>query len=335
MYRKFILFLVVALLLFAACTDEAPPATLVPETAVSSPASDVAEPSSTTLPAPETVSEPTDVPTATAIPPTPTPSEPLAALVNEEPIFISAFEKELARYEQAQAQLNVEALDANYRQVVLDALIERTLIAQSAMMQGIVVTSEMVDTKIGELREAAGDTGNFEAWLEANQWTEDEFREALQAEMLVELMVANVTEAVPTAVEQVRARYIQLDDAALAQSVLDQLRAGADFAFFAQQHSLDRVTGENGGDLGYFARGSLLVPVVEEVAFGLELEGISDIITVTDEAGASTHYIVQLLERDPERPLNADMRNSLLQQTFASWLDQLWSQATITRFVDA
>ncbi|MEM7113200.1 MAG: SurA N-terminal domain-containing protein [Chloroflexota bacterium] len=333
MYRKFIGIIVLALLL-AACNNEAnSPATAVPETA--NPVIEESAPSPTNPPETIVVAEPTDIPTATAVPPTPPPSEPLAALVNDEPIFISTFEKELARYEQAQSQIGTESLDENYRQIVLNALIERALISQSAMAQGIVVTPEMVDAKLGELRTAAGDSGNFEAWLEANQWNEDEFREALQAEMLVEQMVANVTSNVPTTTEQVRARYIQIDDLALAQSLLNELQAGADFAFLAQQNSLDRVTGENGGDLDYFARGSLLIPAVEEAAFALDINGVSDVISVADEAGVNTYYIVQLLERDPERPLTANMRNTLLQQTFSDWLAQLWTQATITRFIDA
>ena len=53
----------------------------------------------------DTPEPPAEIPTETAVPPTPTPAEPLAATVNGQPITFSEYERELARYEQAQAQL--------------------------------------------------------------------------------------------------------------------------------------------------------------------------------------------------------------------------------------
>ncbi|MDX1616545.1 MAG: SurA N-terminal domain-containing protein [Candidatus Promineifilaceae bacterium] len=273
----------------------------------------------------------------TTIPATPTPDEPLAALVNDQAITLADYEKELARYEQAQNELGL-ALDANgqnYRVTVLDALIETELIAQAAAARGLEVTDEMIEARMAELVEASGGTDNFSAWLQANQWTEPEFRQALRRELITEQMVEAVTADVPFTTEQVRARYLQVDDPALAQSLLDQIRAGADFAALAQRHSLDRVTGESGGDLGYFARGALLVPEVEAAAFALQPGEVSDVITGTTADGSqTTYYLVQLVERDPARPLTADMRFSLLRDVFEAWLAEQWAQADIVRFVD-
>jgi parvulin-like peptidyl-prolyl isomerase len=316
---------------FVACRDNtsqaSPPTTVAKETPAILPAS-------TQAPSPESVISP--VPTD--IPPSPTPAEPLAALVNDQPIFLADYEKELSRYERAQAELALQGFQRgsqDYRTLVLDALVERLLIVQAAEVLDISVTPEMVDEKLIELQTAAGDTGNFEAWLEANQWTLEEFHEALTAEMLVEELVASITAEVPYSVEQVRARYLQVDDSTLAQTLLEQIEAGGDFPALAREHSLDRVTGQNGGDLGFFARGSLLVPSVEEVAFALEPGDTSEIITDTNEdGGQATYYLVQVIERDPQRPLTADLRYALLQQTFESWLDAQWQQATVIRLVD-
>jgi parvulin-like peptidyl-prolyl isomerase len=200
---------------------------------------------------------------------------------------------------------------------------------------GFNVTPEMVETRLSELVEASGGAENFGAWLQANQWTEEEFREALAKEMVTEQMVALVTADVPTTAEQVRASYIQLDDPALAQSLLDQIRAGADFVALAQQHSLDRITGENGGDLGFFSAGTLLVPEVEAAAFALQPGELSEVITVTPaDGGSATYYVVLVTERDPQRPLSNELRYSLLQAKFEEWLAELRAQATIERFVD-
>ena len=104
---------------------------------------------------PDTGAEPGDGQTSDgqpvqAEPPTPdvspTPEVPLAALVNGEAITLEEYQKELARYEQAQTQLGLNPDDPSndYAVTVLDALIETELIAQAAEGFGISVTPESV-----------------------------------------------------------------------------------------------------------------------------------------------------------------------------------------------
>lgn len=295
-------------------------------------------PSAATLP----TAAPDVLPTSTPVPPTPT-QEPLAATVNGQPVYLATFEETLARYEQGQALLlssggQVEEGQENHRIQVLDMLIERSLIEQAAAANGIEITPEMVEQQMAELRqvaEEAGGAGSFEAWLQANQWTEESFREALAFEMLTEQVSASVTSDVPEAVKQVHARYIQVEDEALAQSLSEQLAAGADFGALAQQYSLDRATGEDGGDLGYFAAGTLLVPEVESAAFSLEPGEVSDVISGTSLNGSEpVYYLVQVVDVDPQRPLSPDLRALLLQERFEAWLAQQWQQAEIVRFIE-
>jgi peptidyl-prolyl cis-trans isomerase D len=54
-----------------------------------------------------------------------------------------------------------------------------------------------------------------------------------------------------------------------AEQLLSQLRAGADFAELARQHSEDEGTISEGGDLGWFPRGRM-VPEFDEAVFGME-----------------------------------------------------------------
>jgi hypothetical protein len=320
------LILILIVVFLAACSDNQPEGVEI------IPLPDVTESgSSASFSPPE--SEPTSLPPS----PIPTPTPQLAALVNGRPILLADFEKELARYELAQAELGIEvgADELDYRQLVLEALIERELIHQAAAVHSLTVSPEIVDEKLKKLQESSSEHGSFDDWLIANQWTLEEFRQALEAEMLVEEMVAMVTADVPEAMEQVRVRYIQTDNLDQAQNILAQIQEGGDFATLAQQYSLDQATAPYGGDLGYFARGSLLVPEVETVAFALQLEEISDIITVVDEEnGQATYYIVQLIERDPNRQLGADLRYRLLQEAFESWLDAQKAGATVTYLLE-
>lgn len=330
MQRRILIFTLLVLLLFTmtACDEDRP----APDT---TPGANGAESNATELPGPQV----DDVATVTAIPPTPTPQEPLAATVNGEAITLAAYEDALARQQQGQSLiLQDEGAAPNQEALVLDMLIERALIEQAAVANDIEITPEMVDQQIAELRQVSEENngdGSFEDWLAANQWTEEAFREALAYEMLTERVSAMVTSEVPLAVPQVRARYIQVDDAALAQSLLDQTREGADFAALAREYSVDRATAADGGDLGYFSEGTLLVPELEQAAFALQAGDVSEVITATSADGARTvYYLVQVVEVDPERPLGPDQRAVLLQERFESWLAEQWSQAVIERFIE-
>lgn len=327
-----ILALLFTLLLGAACRDASPEET-GDGSAGDEQTSTTAE--DTELPPPDSQVQATETP----IPASPTPSEPLAAAVNGEPITLAAFEEALSRQQQGQS-LILQEPDPNVDQgaLVLDMLIERALIEQAAEANGISVTTEMVEAQMAELRQVAEETGgegSFEAWLQANQWSEESFREALAYEMLTERVSAFVTSDVPQTVPQVRARYIQVDDQALAESLLEQIANGADFAALAQEHSLDQATAADGGDLGYFAQGTLLVPELEEAAFALQPGEVSDVITVTSADGGQTvYYLLQVVDVDPERPLGPDQRAALLQERFEAWLGEQWSQADIERYID-
>ncbi len=328
--RAFLIVFLLLAVLLAACDNEGSP-TVQPtaEVPMSETVPVVATEISTDPAGNGTVQE-TQAPTP--IPASPTPSEPLAALVNGAPIFLSDYENELARYQQAETELDLS--DTNYPQQVIDSLVERALITQAATAAGITVTEEEVNTQISDLQEASGSAENFEAWLQTNQWTLEEFREALTAEILTQKMIEQITADVPFTAEQVHARYIRVNDQTLAQSLLDQINAGADFGELAKQHSLDPLSAAAGGDMGFFSAGTLLVPELEPHAFALQPGQTSQVIPVTHFDGSPTFYLLQVVERDPQRTLEGNQRSILLEQAILSWVAELRVQAEITIFVD-
>ncbi len=264
--------------------------------------------------------------------PLPTPTPALAALVNQQPITLAEYEHELLRYEQTQAELNAPLAD-NYQNRVLLALVEQKIIDQTATQNNITVSPAMVQARVGELIEEAGGQENFQAWLAISQLDETEFINQLTTEMVTEQVVNLITANVPFEVEQVRGRHIEVADPALAQSLVEQARNGADFSTLAQTHSINPSTSPVGGDLGFFARGSLFVPEIEAAAFALQPGETSEVIPV-ERNGQTVYHIVQVVERDPARPLDGSQRAQLLQQTFEAWLTQQLSSAEIVRFVE-
>lgn len=78
---------------------------------------------------------------------------------------------------------------------------------------------------------------------------------------------------------------------AKVEKLIAELRAGADFAGLARNHSDDRASAEKGGDLGFFKRSASLPPALKQVIFDLAEGQISEpvkvgnryhVLTVTD-----------------------------------------------------
>jgi peptidyl-prolyl cis-trans isomerase D len=110
-----------------------------------------------------------------------------------------------------------------------------------------------------------------------------------------------------TTPEQIRASHILLttegkDDAAVraqAEQVLNEVKAGGDFAALAKKYSQDESNAQQGGDLDYFSRGRM-VPAFENAAFALKPGEVSDLVKT--EFG---YHIIKLTDRKPAivRPL--------------------------------
>lgn len=262
--------------------------------------------------------------------PTPTPEPPAAARVNGEIITVEAYERELARYEAAELTLGREpsAEGAPAQAKVLDALIEQLLIEQAAAAVGIVISDEDLNTELDRLIETGGGQENFAQWLEMSLYSRAEFSATLCSGMVTQAMMERVTAAVPDVAEQVHARHLVVDSVETGELALALLQEGMDFATVATEHSLDESTRVNGGDLGFFPRGLLLSPEVEEVAFSQKAGTTSELFE-----SSFGYHIVQVLEKDSARPLAPEVQQRLRTVAFESWLEQLWASAEIERII--
>ncbi len=250
------------------------------------------------------------------------------ALVNGQPITQAAFERELARFEAGQAALGFEVSDeSGYRQQVLDLLIDEELIRQYAVAQGISVSDEQVDAEIKAMIEEYGEE-YFNSWLQTNYYTLEEFREVVRRDLMTKPLLAAVVESVPTTAEHVHARHILVNTPGEAETILGQLQAGEDFAALAAQHSTDVTTRDRGGDLGWFPRGGLLVPEVEEVAFSQQPGQVSGVVS-----SAWGYHIVQTLEFDAEREIDVETRQRLIENAIAAWKEGLRAGASIQQLI--
>jgi len=222
----------------------------------------------------------------TDIPPSPTPEPPLAALVNDQPVYLADYERELGQYE---ASLLARGIDpsspdgqanlAQARAWILNVMIEQVLTEQAAAAAGVVVSDAEVDADMQEMIAESGGEEPFLAKLA--EWGET-YEDAWQKErtqLIGMAMTQRIVDSVPTTAEHVHARHILVDTPQEAERILAQLQAGADFAALARTYSQDTSTRESGGDLGFFPRGILVAPEVDEAAFALQPGQFSGVLS--------------------------------------------------------
>ena len=257
-----------------------------------------------TLPAPEQV--------------TPTPVAPVA-LVNDDPISAESFNIHLAQYQAAQAETGTLLASENIEQLVLEDLISRLLLAQGARQEDFALDEATIDQRLVAVVEQAGGQAAFDAWLAEQGYTAESFRGELALEIEAGWMRTELSEAVPLSAEQVLARQILLTDRFQAERLLGQLDGGTPFEQVALNNDAQGL-----GYLGWFPRGVLLQPAVEEAAFALQPGEYSGIV----ETSLGFH-LIEVLDRDPDRPLTPQARLGLQLQALADWLAERRAQSTL------
>ncbi|MCI0876182.1 MAG: peptidylprolyl isomerase [Chloroflexi bacterium] len=263
------------------------------------------------------------VPTATATAPpataTPTP-EPVAAYVNSEVISLAALEREIARFEAANAVLGIDlATLGDYRAEVLDQLIDLSLLAQFSVNQGI----ELADAELDDRFQAVVASNGVPAG-----YTADEFRRQLRLEILAARTIGAITDVLPEQVEHVSARHILVATREEADALLDELANGADFSTLAVIHSRDPSTRPAGGELGWFPRGLLTMPEVEEAAFNLQPGEVSGPIEST-----LGFHVLEVLGRE-DRPLVGETLTTYRVAAVERWLTEQRQRAEIEIFAE-
>jgi parvulin-like peptidyl-prolyl isomerase len=255
-------------------------------------------------------------PSPTAPPPPTATPVPLAASVNGQGILLSDYEEEVARFEAAQALLGTDlASQGDYRGQVLQAMIDRLLLAQGAVEAGHTFEDAALDAEVEAVAQARGGSEAMAAWMVENRYTLESLKRALREDELSAMMIEDITRSVGENAEQVRAAHLLVATRAEAEDLRSQLQAGADFAELARQFSLDASTRPAGGDLGWSPPGYLLVPEVDQAAWSLAAGETSDVIQ-----SALGYHIVRLMERG-DHPLSPAARRFLHRQAVLDWLE--------------
>lgn len=249
-------------------------------------------------------------PTSTMTPPPPSPTPiPLAATVNGEEITLQEFEAELSRYLSAQGEDN-NLEEAEMVEIVLDDMVNQILLAQGAENLGFELEPEVLNVRRDVLVETRGGEMEFENWLLENGYTQQSFDKVLVSAIKGAWMRDRILEDVPISAEQVHARQILLYNSDQADQVLSELNSGREFATLLAAY--EPVTQ---GELGWFPKGYLPHPAIEEAAFDLQPGEYSQVI----ETSVGFH-IIQVMERESDRPLSPEARLVWQERALKDWV---------------
>lgn len=245
-------------------------------------------------------------------------SGPVLAKINDKEITLTEFNDRIKEVPQL---AHTESLSIETKKGLLDNLVVRELLYQDALRGGI---DKEKDTAflIEEMKMRVVVDRYFKKEIDDKvKVTEDDVKTFYKE---------NPDEAKTK--EEVRASHILLKTKEEAEMVKKKLKEGLKFEDLAKKHSLDHVSKETGGDLGFFSKG-MMVPEFEEVAFKLKVGEVSEIVQTR-----FGFHIIKVKERKEGKIKNyeevkKDLENSLLnkkrKERFDTLVAELKSKAKI------
>ncbi len=259
----------------------------------------------------ETLTATPILPTRTPFPPSPTPI-PTAAIVNGDLIAVEEFQEELARYK---AAVNRE-LTEDDQTLVINDLINLTLLAQAAKSNGYQISDTELDARIAVL-----DTEDqpLADWLAAYGFTEASFRIHLKRSLEAAWMRDQIISDVAQEIGQVHAQQMLFYSLSAAEITMEELDEGKDFSQLASTYDP-----QTRGDLGWFPEGYLTIPDLDPIIFSLDIGETSDIIET--KIG---YHIIKVLDKQENRPIDPAIRQILGEKALDDWLERRWKLSTI------
>lgn len=221
----------------------------------------------------------------------------------------------------------------------VDKIISEKIIAAEAKKQKVNVQDSDLDNEIEKLKVSYGGDEAFNQALESNNTTlallKKDLKDYLTIKQLIAPQIEISEEEMKTyfdenkdsfaEAEQIKASHILVADEKTANEVKQKLSDGGDFAKLAKEYSTDEGTKNSGGDLGYFAKGTM-VTEFDDVAFGLGVGQVSK--PVKTEYG---YHIIKVEAKKQEKEANYnnskdEIKATLLDQKidseYTTWLEE-------------
>lgn len=205
----------------------------------------------------------------------------------------------------------------NYiKESALTRIINTHLIRDYMKSKGQTVVENEVNESVKAFKESAEKfSPETLAYYELNGITDEVIRGIFEDSQYVKKFEDDMYEEVKKEYEgdsaklentpiRVEASHILLETEEEAKNVLERVRKGEDFATLAKELSTDKVSGENGGELGYFGRGTM-IKEFSDAAFSMNVGDVSE--PVQSQFG---YHIIKLTGRETYADVKAKNSDS-------------------------
>lgn len=292
--------------------------------------------------------------------------ERIVAKVDNEIILLSDL-KQKVQLEMLQRKIdptkNPEIASALEREV-LEGMLADMILLVKAKSDSVQVSQEEIESalknEIEQLKTQAGSEGEFQKQLSQAGLTEkdlrDKYRKEIRNYLLRQRVVASLSQKISVSYNEVVAFYNTYKDSIppkpervnishimlistlsseskakarqKAEEVLALAKKGGDFAELAKRYSEDPGSAKNGGDLGYFEKGTM-VPPFERAAFVLNPGQVSDIVETdfgyhiikveekTDKGVKARHILIMLKPSEEDMLKTVQKLNTIRQKALS------------------
>jgi peptidyl-prolyl cis-trans isomerase C len=274
-------------------------------------------------------------------------ADPVFLTINGHSITIGEFRKDFAGMLPSHRPLSAEERKDLERSYIVQ-IIDRRLALEEAERLGIALSPEAIDSALAEHRRDYPE-GGFEEMLQGRGTSLAQWRRGLSEGLLIERVarlqaygkVSVAEEEIAAYYQenrekfhrpaQVRARQIVVGSQKEGEDVLKALHSGESFAEVARRDSLS-PDAEQGGDLGFFARGEM-PPEFEAVVFALPIGELSKLerseygyhIFLVEERRAALRFSLE----DARDEIRDALRSEKEEMAYRQWIQGLRARASI------
>lgn len=263
------------------------------------------------------------------------PQVPVVARVNSVEIrteeYLAELQQQLylvtARYAVNWYDEEALSLLPRFQDQVLQQMVQVEIAGQLATVEGIIIEDAELEDELLKAMNAVLQSGQYESWedyLTATGSTPEVFQQQIQIYLLFQKLLE--AHGGPEEVEHVHAAHILVETEEVGAEVLAKLEAGESFADLAQEYSTDPGSKDQGGNLGWFPRGTM-VPEFEAAAFALNPGETSGLVKTQHG-----YHIIQVLGKEV-RSLSPESLQQVRQQNFQVWFDAELQKANVETLV--
>lgn len=221
---------------------------------------------------------------------------------------------------------------------VVQMMIQDKLISKDLEKNNIKVDEKEANDNFLQYVQNYGGQEQFDKMLEDYNMNSDKFKETIKKDLMykkhrewfdennevTDKEIKDYFEKNKDQLAQVDASHILVEDEKTAQEVKQKLDDGEDFAKLAKEYSKDSANAENGGQLGFFTKSSM-VKEFSDAAFKLKVGDISEPVKTT----YGYHIIKVNDKKDTAEKLKDEITKNLNEQKYSEYLKELYDKANV------